>query len=291
MVKILISALLIILFILLFVLFLLFVLLTVPIRYKIDVNKNEIFDLKCNVSYLFKLINLSIKVKDKDSDIKLRVFLFDLYNNRKVKTKSEKNRNDDIKNISDDREVKDLGREEVKRDNKKADKEISVNTDNKRDSDKTDKKNILEIFLEKIKELIDKASQIYKNLRKIFYFICDDENGELFSKLISKIFCAIKHIYPKKISGKVEFGFEEPSTTGEVLSYISLINNIFFSEVEIIPYFDREVSDINLIVKGRIRIIYILFLILTIVMDRRFFRIIRMYKKFFSNDGGKKCRI
>lgn len=291
MVKILISALLIILFILLFVLFLLFVLLTVPIRYKIDVNKNEIFDLKCNVSYLFKLINLSIKVKDKDSDIKLRVFLFDLYNNRKVKTKSEKNRNDDIKNISDDREVKDFSREEVKRDNKKAGKEISVNTDNNRASDKTDKTNILEIFLEKIKELIDKASQIYKNLRKIFYFICDDENGELFSKLISKIFCAIKHSYPKKISGKVEFGFEDPSTTGEVLSYISLINNIFFSEVEIIPYFDREVSDINLLVKGRIRIIYILFLILTIVMDRRFFRIIRMYKKFFSNDGGKKCRI
>lgn len=62
------------------------------------------------------------------------------------------------------------------------------------------------------------------------------------------------HIAPKKIFGEVEFGFEDPDTTGKVLGIVSAAYACTGALLELKPDFENRVFRCDVHAKGRIRI-------------------------------------
>jgi len=74
----------------------------------------------------------------------------------------------------------------------------------------------------------------------------------------------LRHILPRRIKGKIRFGFEDPYVTGQVLTYISPFYGIFARRLTVIPVFEGPVLDGEVRMTGRIRIgtiIWIAFLL------------------------------
>ena len=57
---------------------------------------------------------------------------------------------------------------------------------------------------------------------------------------------------PRRITGKVLFGFEDPSLTGKILAAASLLCPLYKNKFQIIPVFDRTVLEGEVKLSGRI---------------------------------------
>ena len=74
--------------------------------------------------------------------------------------------------------------------------------------------------------------------------------------ILARVF---KHIAPKKGSGKIEFGFEDPATTGEVLGIISMFYAFYGNHIDVIPNFkNTNMLEADFYIKGRIRVFFLL---------------------------------
>ena len=81
---------------------------------------------------------------------------------------------------------------------------------------------------------------------------------EAFDAVKQYIFRLIKHIRPRKLSGTVKYGFEDPSLTGKSLALISVFYPVMPKRLEITPVFDEEVFECDVTVKGRFLLIILL---------------------------------
>lgn len=77
---------------------------------------------------------------------------------------------------------------------------------------------------------------------------------------VKKILC---HIAPRKINGNVIFGFEDPSSTGQVLALLGATCPIHKNPVSFTPVFDQKVLEGHIMIKGRV---YLVMLVKTAIM-------------------------
>lgn len=98
---------------------------------------------------------------------------------------------------------------------------------------------------DKLKGISEKAGEIIAVIRK----------EEAVLKLLWKRFRALlRHILPRRIKGKIRFGFEDPYVTGQILTYISPFYAAYAGRLTVIPVFEEPVLDGELMMAGRIRI-------------------------------------
>lgn len=113
-----------------------------------------------------------------------------------------------------------------------------------------------------------------KNIRLTICSICDkikywinflqEEPAKEAISLVKREFGKVlKHILPRKISGNVTFGFEDPSKTGQLLAGISVFYPLYYKQINISPDFTQNIllGDVN--IKGRI---YLCVLVKTAVL-------------------------
>ncbi|MBQ9936074.1 MAG: DUF2953 domain-containing protein [Lachnospiraceae bacterium] len=94
----------------------------------------------------------------------------------------------------------------------------------------------------------------------------------------------LKHIGPRKIKGYVRYGFGDPCKTGQITGYISMLPFVYQKHFSLIPDFYEKVVEADVFIKGRIRIGYIL----RIVLNINIWRTILVAKKIFK---GKKKEV
>lgn len=88
----------------------------------------------------------------------------------------------------------------------------------------------------------------------------------------------IKHIGPRSIKGYVRYGFGDPCKTGQITGYMSVLPFVYQKNFSLIPDFYDKVIEADVIIKGRIRIGYIIRIVLniniwrTILVARKIFR-------------------
>ncbi len=95
----------------------------------------------------------------------------------------------------------------------------------------------------------------------------------------------LRHILPRKLTGRVHLGFDDPSMTGKVLAYLSMLYPFTKDNLVIESEFETEelILEGNLAFCGRIRLGYLVYVALSVVLNKN---IRRQYKRL--RQGGKE---
>lgn len=152
----------------------------------------------------------------------------------------------------------------------------------KEDSDSASK---IEQITEKIKctyrKFCDKINQITEKKDKISDFLTNETHKNAFLKLKNEAFHLLKKLKPKKIQGEITFGFEDPSLTGRLLAWISMIYPWIGEHTDITPDFEHRTLSGDLSIRGRLYVITPVVTAIRLILSkavRRSFKDIRNFK-------------
>lgn len=135
-------------------------------------------------------------------------------------------------------------------------------------------KRIPKIWTE-IKNKLANGRQSFERMREIF---TNEENREVFRLLVSRGRKLFRHVRPRKIKGKLQFGFSDPYRTGQVLTAVSPFYGLYAKELELIPDFEHEVLKGEISVKGRIRMGIVLWTGIRLFLNKNFRRLLKRFR-------------
>lgn len=116
-------------------------------------------------------------------------------------------------------------------------------------------KRFIQNIAEKIKRIIYNYAILKAKIKKIYYFIQNEDNKRGWKVIKKQLKQIMKHILPKKIKGYVAFGMEDPSSTGKLLGGIGIMYGFIGEKIKIKPNFQEEQLEFIIDAKGRIRIV------------------------------------
>lgn len=119
-------------------------------------------------------------------------------------------------------------------------------------------------------KICDKLKEIVRKKEELEGLVKDEENRELARLLWRQLKRLLRHILPQKASGKVRFGFDDPYTTGQILTYLSPFYGLYGRRLTLIPVFEEPVLEGEAALKGRIRIGTVLVTGARMLMNKRF---------------------
>lgn len=250
----------------------------IPVRYKGKVYFKEVPDISLSVTWFFKFLSLNITYKDGLDIIGKVGWLFKVYSNhddtdtneetedyksevREIVDTVNENKKEDIsvdntnkanviteENLEAENKIKALDKQEKKQSKKKKSKS------NKKKS--TDKKE------SKLDKLINKAKDIH-------YLLTEEENKKTLLRMLEKTKNLLVHILPKRIVGFFKFGFDDPSTTGQVLEAVAIFYPLYRDDFKIVPMFYDEIIEVDISFKGRLRVFYALYIGLILWLNKK----------------------
>lgn len=125
------------------------------------------------------------------------------------------------------------------------------------------------VFWEKVKTVAGKIlrlpAAILGKIRKIrltFQNFCDkirrwreflkaETTKEALRFLLEKGKGLLRHILPRKIKGMIQFGFEDPALTGQVLGAAAMFYPFYGKTLQLQPVFDQQVLEGEIFFSGR----------------------------------------
>lgn len=124
---------------------------------------------------------------------------------------------------------------------------------------KTEKKQgIWKKISEKIKRVRLTFHNICANIKEWRSFFALETTKAAFRFLLGKGKGLLHHILPRKIRGKLIFGFEDPALTGQVLGVAAIFYSFYQDKFLLTPVFDRQILEGEITLSGRIYGVYLL---------------------------------
>ena len=290
------------------------IVLFVPICYKADLhgsgNAREL-TVHAKVSWLFGLIKAVFALENGKTDLSVRIAWKKFGDSDPVENKAEdrveekpkpekkavmqekqviqgEEKQDDTTNRITDKAVEDQTEKAEKSEQsaktrpESTEKKQRKKKDRKEDSDSASK---IEQITEKIKctyqKFCDKINKITEKKDKISDFLTDETHKNAFLKLKNEAFHLLKKLKPKKIQGEITFGFEDPSLTGRLLAWISMIYPWIGEHTDITPDFEHRTLSGDLSIRGRLYVITLVVTAIRLILSkavRRSFKDIRNFK-------------
>ena len=96
----------------------------------------------------------------------------------------------------------------------------------------------------------------------------------------------IKHLKPRKIYGFINYGSLEPQTTAKMFGYFSLGYPLYGEKLVFTPYFDEEVFNCDVTIKGHFQLFRLAFIALRAISNKHLRTMIRLFK----GEGMKRGR-
>lgn len=220
----------------------------VPVRYGIKGKSKEELVYSFKISWLFSLV--SIHKKMKSEKIVLRILGIPI----KCLTEPKKKKGKE----TESEEKKEEKKEKIKEKKKPY---------RKRENIKREKK---------------KKNFSFGKLSSIIALAKEKTNQRAVSKLFKELKMLIRYVAPRQVKGSVVVGTGDPCTTGLLLGGISLLPVIYEDNLQITPDFEEKRLEAEGCIKGRLRVIYFMRLILRLYQDRelkRLWRQINQLKK------------
>ncbi len=139
-----------------------------------------------------------------------------------------------------------------------------------------------------VTKLVDKVKTTYTGLsgkytagqekiNMVRTFLRDEQNKSTLRLLWRQLKKIIKHVLPRKMNGRVRFGFDDPATTGQILTYISPFYGVYAKSVAIEPVFDEKVMEGELHLRGRIRLGTLLWTVVRVFFDKNFRTLLKKF--------------
>ena len=247
----------------------------IPIRYRGKIYFKEVPDIALSVTWFFKFLSLSITYKDGLDIIGKVGWLFKVYSNHDdednatnegiedyeseaeetVDTVNENKKEDiTVENtkkvdvLEAENKIKELDKQEKKQSKKKKSKSNKKKSSAKKES--------------KLDKLINKAKDIH-------YLLTEEEDKKTLLLMLEKTKNLLVHILPKKIVGFFKFGFDDPSTTGQVLEAVAIFYPLYRDDFKIVPMFYDEIIEVDISFKGRLRVFYALYIGLILWLNKK----------------------
>lgn len=130
--------------------------------------------------------------------------------------------------------------------------------------------------------MIKKIKAGINQIKEIFSLLCSEKYHGVRSRIKGYIKKGFSIIKPKKITGKIRFGFEDPYDTGRVTAVFGMLLPIYQDKLKVMPSFDEPVLEGEIKGKGSIQIIKLIMLGFTVWRDKK----LRQYINKFSNIAG-----
>lgn len=144
--------------------------------------------------------------------------------------------------------------------------EIELTEAKSNEAESTEKKP-KKIQLQQIGKRIEEIKEKIKHIKEM---ASDQRIHRAILLLIDGAWKMVRHSLPRKIKGRAKFGFEDPSTTGQILTYVSLLYPCYAKSVELVPMFTEKVIDLDLYFRGRVRLFSLIWICVKIWFDRNF---------------------
>ena len=134
---------------------------------------------------------------------------------------------------------------------------------------------VAERVADKIEKKTAAAKKKLRRLQKFWNLSCTVKTREYLKKYIPR---TLKHILPRKVKGYVHYGMDEPYKTGQVTGYLSLLPFVYQKGLSMQPDFEQKVLELDVKLKGRIRLGYLL----RIVLNINIWRTLKVAKKVMN---------
>lgn len=228
---------------------LLALILSVPVRYEASFYQSGSLAYQFHVSWMLHFFTLS-KRMDSD-DIQVRVLGIPLKKITGNKTKKKQ------KSISSDAKRLKKGKQEAPKG--------------------------------KIKEKKDGTSKrkndfSFDTVSSIIDFIRNEKKRRGIRRLYEEIVFALNYLKPKKLRGEIRFGTGDPADTGMLTGIISLFPVVYQENLQVSPDFEEKILYVDVSIKGRLQILYLIYIALRIYEDKD---IMRLWKVWNHHKGGK----
>lgn len=265
----------------------------VPIRYEAEGSFRGELLAKGQISWLWRLFSIQA-VYDGDTEVSLRIFGVKPGRKKETAERTEKTetpdpvvagsgkRPEEEVPLYESRPKAEAPASEKHQGTEEGIKEKvpAAGTKNAKNGQK--KKRVRQSLFQKIKvtfqRICGKLKTAEERWQKLMEFLEKEENKNTFRLLKRQVIRFFKHVLPGKVSGIVRFGFEDPYTTGRILTYISPFYGWYGRTIQVIPVFDEQVLDGELSLKGRIRIATLLFIGFQVWRDKNFRTLLKRWQ-------------
>lgn len=133
--------------------------------------------------------------------------------------------------------------------------------------------------MEKLKCTFRKICDTIRNIKDNVGFykrLWDKPQGKAAADNVKQqLIYLLKKIRPRKIEGDVVFGTGDPASTGQALGAIAMLYGVYPEKLNIVPDFDEKRFEGELHVKGRLRLIHVLIIVVRLFADKDVRYIIR----------------
>ena len=262
------------------VVLLLILFLTVPLRYRVKINRDgDNTRAEAKVSYLGGLLRVPVLWENGRFDFSIRILWFRLFSGAgkkdgKNEETDRKNEETDEKNEETDREngeTADEGVEETVRESETATEDSESSTE--KASEDCD-----EGFFAKTRK---KINRICSRLNLISEFLAAKENKNALKKTGNAIFRLLKYLLPYKIKGKLIVGTGDPYSMGQLLSILGILYPTYAKKLDITADFEAEKLRIegSVLAVGRIRPGRLIYELLRFLWKAKGFRVLKNIRK------------
>lgn len=112
-------------------------------------------------------------------------------------------------------------------------------------------------------------------LKRFWKLSCTVRTRSYLKKYIVSIF---RHIAPRRVKGRIHYGFDEPYKTGQITGYLSLMPFVYQKGLSLEPDFYNKVMEGHLYIRGHIQLGYIL----RIALNLNIWRTVRAVRKLVN---------
>ena len=274
------------------------VILLVPIRYHGEGAREEkILSGNVKLTWLLHMISASASLSEDGTKIRVCLFGKTIYPKTKKLPKKSKAK----KMPKQETPKKSEKSEKPKQQSDTVSKDVATiyepqkpipELPKKEKSARPDVKSKFEAIKQKLlavkEKFIDSKAGIQKIKNKIDYWknlLTSEPMKEAMGFLWKKTKGLLHHILPRRMTGRIHFGFEDPSKTGKTLAYFSMLYPFTKENLVIEPEFETEelILEGDIAFRGRIRLGYLVYVALSVVLNKN---IRRQYKRL--RQGGNK---
>ena len=135
------------------------------------------------------------------------------------------------------------------------------------------------------KHLFSNIQKMDHKRQLIFTFLEDEENQNSFRLMKRQLIRILRHVFPKKLSGRVTFGVEDPYLMGQILSVAAFLYPLYGKQIRLTPVMDAGalVLDGDVSFRGSVQIGVLALMLLRIWMDKN----VRTQVHKYRNRGGR----
>lgn len=254
-------------------------LLFVPVRYRIQGSRHGQLQAHGQLSWLLHIITLHGWYQSQELEVKLKLFGFTLWPRQKKEKKRkrtaesvEESGQEDGREIllseelappkAEDSSDQESFNQEARAQNKER---IPSKAEETQSGPRIEFRRIFRRFSEKLQKIkfsilgiCDKLRNIKETAGNLIRWIQDEGNQKNIRFLADCLKRVLKHIFPRKGTMRLVFGFDDPSSTGQVLAWVGPFYPLYGQIVTLQPVFDRSILEGEGDVWGRIRLFTIL---------------------------------